>query len=139
MTYTSINDLDFDVIGDAVTETLDPHRTIQFYKNNSGHYAHDGSPDRNYEGSHTRHTFKPVPMNFPEDFKGSYNTPFNHVVILYDDKKYICTYTDEPGWGEVCNGIWLDVGNGKFFEVPVLTLPEDHPGSLYFVKQVRTI
>ncbi|ARV76725.1 hypothetical protein PHABIO_94 [Pseudomonas phage Phabio] len=140
MSYTSLNEYPSDVTGLMVSRLRDPNKTMLFYRNNKGVFAFEGNPDLSEKDHYTRNLFSPDAMrNLIMKGNGAYTTPIKHAVILHDGKKYLLPWESIAHMTYVCREIWLDKGEDGFEEVNVLELPEDHPGTLFFVKEVTGI
>jgi len=139
MSYTSINKLTSLYLSPGLgSMKRDPENTVQFYKNNSGNFAFNGEPDSDKDNTSVRHLIKPNIFFGLDRVSGAYNTPMRHLEIIHND---ICYYVviDNSRCGDwICREIHAKTKDNRFYEVEVLTLPEDHPGTLFFVKRVAT-
>lgn len=140
MTYTSLNEYPSSSTGLLVSKQRDPNKTMLFYRNNKGVFAFEGNPDLTEKDQYVRNQFSPNALhNLTKKGNGAYITPVKHAVILHDGKKYLLPWENVGYMTNVCREIWLDKGEDGFEEVNVLELPEDHPGTLFFVKEVTGI
>lgn len=137
MAYTSLNDYPSNVTNQMVSKLRDPNKTMLFYRNNKGVFAFEGNPDKVDTEKCVRNLFSPDALNnLTKKGNGAYILPVKMAIILHDDKKYMLQWENIGNCTHVCRDIWLDKGEDGFEEVTVLELPEDHPGTLFFVKEV---